>query len=392
MPENYLKRSNMRKWWPIIFALSLGVILVVVFIKSKNKQPIESGSSIRIGVMLCLTGDSANYGKRSLSGVNWATDKINEKGGINGKRIELFVEDDRLSPKDAVTVFNKLTQAEGIKIVVGDIISGTTLAVAPIAEKNHILLFAPGASNPKLRDAGDYIFRNWTSDDFDGKAMAGYLVRKGVKRLGLLVQKTDYTIGLANALGKDFADETRSIVSRQEFESGEKDLRTQLVKLKESGVRDVYISAYSPGTGIALKQAAEIGYSPQWYASLTVDTPECATIAGRRRDGVIFSTPAFNLGDPSPEMKNFVQGYKERFGEDPETVAGHAYDAINILAIVIEKVGTDPTKIKDQLYKVKDFPGVTGKTSFDDHGDVIKGIHIKQIRDGKTLIVDYFQP
>ena len=384
--------SKIRKWWPAVVAALLGILIVVLFIKNKNQIPIESVSSIRIGVMLCLTGDSANYGKRSLNGVNWATQKINDKGGINGKRIKLFVEDDRSSPKDAVTAFNKLTQAEGIKIVVGDIISGTTLAVAPIAEKNHVLLFAPGASNPQLRDSGDYIFRNWTSDDFDGKAMARYLEKKGVKSLGILVQKTDYTIGLADALAKDFKSLDRSIVSRQEFETDEKDLRTQLLKLKESGVRDVYISAYSPGTGIALKQAAEIGYSPHWYASLTVDTPECATIAGKARDGVIFSTPAFNINDPSPEMKIFVQGYKERFGEDPETVTGHAYDAINILAMAIEKVGPDPTKIKDELYKIKNFSGVTGKTSFDDHGDVVKGIQIKQIRGGKPVIIDYFQP
>ena len=127
----------------------------------------DESNEIKMGVMLALTGDSANYGNRSLHGLLWATEKINANGGINDKKIKLIVEDSKSNPQDAVNAFEKLITVDNVKIVIGDIISGTTLAVAPIAEKNKILLFAPGASNPALRNpnsASDYIFRNWTSD------------------------------------------------------------------------------------------------------------------------------------------------------------------------------------------------------------------------------------
>jgi branched-chain amino acid transport system substrate-binding protein len=221
--------------------------------------------------------------------------------------------------------------------------------------------------------------------------MAQYLLKIGVRRVGLLVQKTDYTFGLARAMEVAFSAGGGQIISREEFNTDVTDLRTHLGKFKALFVEHVYISAYSPGTGRALKQALEIDFRPQWYATLTVDTPECARIAGQARNGVIFTTPAFDSSDPRPEMRRFGEGFKERFGEDPEAVAGHAYDAMNILAMVIKQVGTDPQMVVDALFNVKDFPGVTGVTSFDEHGDVIKGIYIKQVRDDSVVMLEFFE-
>jgi branched-chain amino acid transport system substrate-binding protein len=364
----------------------------------KEEHSSTQNQPIKIGVMLALTGDSANYGKRSLNGITWAAEKIKMKGGINGKDVELVVEDDQSSPKSAVTVFNKLIDVDKVTIVVGDIISGTTMAVVPIADKKHILLFAPGASNPKLRETSantspvNYVFRDWTSDDFDGKAMAGYLLKQNVKMLGLIVQKTDYTIGLASALVRDFETGGGQIIIRQDFETSDTDLRTQIINLKAANVNNVYISAYSPGTGLILKQASQLGFPPQWYATLTVDTPECGAIAGSARNGVIFTTPAFNVDDQGAVMKEFVTGFKARFNDDPEVVAAHAYDALNILAMLIGQIGDSPDILKDALYKVQNYNGASGVMTFDNNGDVTKAIYIKQYVSGSPVVLKNFQP
>ena len=368
------------------------IVAVLVFGSLFLNRPGQTASSIKLGVLLSLTGDSANYGKRSLNGLQWAVEKLNAEGGISSKKIDLVIEDTMSSPKDAVAAINKLITVDKVNVIVGDIISGTTIAIAPIAEKNRVLLFAPGASHPSLRDAGDFIFRNWTSDDFDGKVMAQYLLKKEIKELGLIIQKTDYTFGLAKALKEAFVKGGGIIRGTEEFDTGDTDMRTQLSKLKASNIKHVYISAYSPGTGQILKQAKEIAYEPKWYASLTVDTPECANIAGDTRNGVVFTTPAFDPNDSRPEVKQFITGFRDRFGDDPEAVAGHAYDAINILYMVISRVGGDADDIRRELYKVRNFPGVTGITSFDEHGDVIKGIYIKQVDGNSTRLLEYFKP
>ena len=353
---------------------------------------------IRIGVMLALTGDSANYGKRSLNGITWAAEKITAKGGIDGRRLELVVEDDQSSPRFAVTAFDKLVDVDKVGIVIGDIISGTTMAVVPIAQEKHILLFAPGASNPNLRGLGNnvppnnYVFRDWTSDDYDGAAMAGYLLKQGIKTLGTIVQKTDYTIGLASALKAEFERGGGKIVIRQDFETQDTDLRAQITNLKATNIANVYISAYSPATGEILKQSMQLGFAPQWYATLTVDTPECRAIAGSAQEGVVFSTPEFNADDPSPVMREFTNGFKVRFNDDPEVVAAHAYDALNILAMEISHVGTSPDELKKALCSIRNYLGASGRMNFDSHGDVTKGIYIKKIVGSSSVTIATLQP
>jgi len=116
----------------------------------------------------------AAYGERSRKGVELAVEEVNGDGGINGQPLEVIYEDAKSSPKDGVSAIKELISADDVGIVVGDVLSSTTLAMAPIAERDEVILLAPGASIPSLRDAGDYIFRNWASDDYDGKAMASY--------------------------------------------------------------------------------------------------------------------------------------------------------------------------------------------------------------------------
>jgi len=363
----------MKQRWPLLVSILIaGAFVFAIVHRHQGSGGNKFENPVRIGVVLSLTGDAANYGRRSLNGITWAVEQINAQGGINGRTIEIHVEDTRSESKDAVLAITKLITVDHITVIVGDVLSATTLAMAPIAESNHVLLFAPGASNPSLRDAGDFIFRDWTSDDYDGKAMAGYLLKQNVKSVGMLVQRSDYTIGVANALAKAFQSQDGRIIDREEFETSETNFRTQLERLKSKGVASLYMAGLSQETGVALKQAAEIGYSPQWFTTLTVDTPECAKIAGAARNGVIFTTPAFDATSTDPAMVRFVHGFKERFGDEPEAVAGHGYDAIDILASVLATSGTDATRVKTALYSVRDFPGVTGTMTFDDHGDVLK--------------------
>ena len=164
----------------------------------------QNNQSFSIGVALSLTGKNANYGKRSYHGIQWAVEKINSKGGINGRSVNLIVEDTKSSSTAATSAILKLITVDKLDIIIGDIISGTTLAMAPIAEENSKILFAPGASSPKVKEAGDYIFRNWTSDDFDGKVMAQYCFSKGHRKIGIITELTDYTYDLAKAFKNEF--------------------------------------------------------------------------------------------------------------------------------------------------------------------------------------------
>lgn len=375
----------------ISFAAAL-IILWLFLLRNLPATQEGNKDPIRFGVLLSLTGTGANYGQRSLHGVQWAVSQINDAGGVNGRKLEAVVEDSRSDPKDAVSAFQRLSNVEGVNLVIGDVISGTTLAVAPIAESQHVLLLAPGASSPKMRGIGEYVFRNWTSDDFDGKVMARYLRSIHVEKLALLVEKTEYTEGIATSLETEFKRLGGRVVVSDAFASDSTDLKPQLLKIKGAKVDSVYLSAYSTGTGLALRQSREMGLPLRWFTTLTVDTPEAAKIAGESRNGTVFTTPAFDVNDTSSHVKKFVGGFKLRFKDEPEIAAAHGYDAVRILATAIESAGPSPDELKLALPKIKDFPGVTGLTTFDEKGDVVKGVLIKKIVLGQPTLIKAISP
>jgi branched-chain amino acid transport system substrate-binding protein len=366
-------------------AIAVAAVALAAWIASRKPR-----TDIRIGVILSLTGDVGPYGQRSLRGLSVAEQEINAAGGINGKPVSLIVEDAKSSPRDSVSALQKLTSLHRVRIVVGDVLSGTTLAMAPIAESGHVLLFAPGASNPSLRNAGDYIFRNWVSDDYDGKVMAHYLIDSGIHSAFILYQQTDYALGLADAFQSEFEKLGGQVQGREGFVTEATDFRAQLLKLQKANSPATYLVGESRQNGTILRQAREMGMHVRWFANLTVDTPECEAVAGKAREGVVYSTPAFDPNSDSGQVKRFIAAYRHQYGEDPDVTAGVAYDALMILASVIREVGPDADKVKDGLYKVKGFPGVTGITTFDDHGDVVKDIFVKEIRDDKPVLIKTF--
>ena len=152
----------------IILVLLL-VSLFVVFL-CLRKQADEN--TIKIGVIMPQTGFLASPGQSVISGINLCIDEFNSKN--SDKKIELIFEDSKSDPKIGVSAINKLINVDHVKIVIGDLGSPIFLAMASIAEKNKVVMISPGASNPSVSEAGDYIFRIYTSDEFDGKVMAGY--------------------------------------------------------------------------------------------------------------------------------------------------------------------------------------------------------------------------
>lgn len=372
----------------VLVALVSVVLLTTLLPLNCSKQ---DDNVIKIGAIFSLTGDVGAYGQRSRKGFELAVDIINSKGGINGKLIETVIEDAKSLPRDGLAAYKKLLNYDKIHIIVGDVLSSTTMAIVPQITKNKVLLFAPGASNPQLKGASKYFFRNWTSDDFDGYAMAHYMNDINITKAAILVQSSDYTIGLADAFEKEFKNLGGEINIKEEFATGDTDIKTQLSKIKASGIKTVYLIGQSRENGTILRQAKEMNFKPNWYANLTVNTPECAEIAKDAREGVIFTTPAFDVNSGISYVDQYVKDFQTKYNEEPEATSAHAYDAVMILASVIEKVGTDPDSLSKYLKQVKNFPGVSGKTSFDSYGDVIKDVFVKKIVDNKVTLLKHFE-
>lgn len=344
-----------------------------------KKEPQE----IKIGAILPLTGDGAKYGEEAKNGIELALSEINGAGGINGKEIKVVYEDDQGTSPGAINALNKLITSEKTPVVLGPMFSSTALAVAPLGEKNRIVIFSISASTPQLTMAGDYFFRNWPSDIYEGSEMAR-VARNQLKlaNISILTVNLDYGVGLTNVFKKVFELSGGKVLTIESYDQGAADFRTQLSKIKSLNPEGVYLPGYYAEIGIILRQAKEMGIKTQFLSAVGFDNPTVLEIAGTAAEGVIFARPYYDPEGHDPAVKSFVQNFKGQYGVLPGIYAAHAYDGLRILARVTASGGYSAEGIKKALYSMRNFPGVTGNTSFDANGDVVKPIQIMEVRKG----------
>ena len=368
------------------------VLLVSYGLKGRLGAGKTSDTEFTVGFLAPLTGDLADYGKRGLNSINMAVEEVNAQGGVKGKKIKVIVEDNKGTPKDAVAAMQKLVNVDKVPVVIGGLLSGVGLAIAPIAEQSKAVLLAPGSSSPDFREAGDYCFRNWASDDFDGKVMAGYMYEnRGIRSVAVLTMQNDYCLGLSNTFKENFAAKGGTVVFHDEFPAETTEFQSLLAKVKAANPEAVFLSAHPKETGFLLKQMAELKIEAKIGSNMNAESPDCLSIAGTAANGVFFTTPAFDPASTDPRLSQFVAKYNERYGSEPDAVAGHFYDALHILAAAAKNAkDLTPDSIRDALYAIKDFPGVTGTTTFDEKGDVTKPLMIKEIAGGEGKVLQLY--
>ena len=184
--------------------ISLG--LIATFLFSFACQPTAGGDKVRIGVFMSLTGSTANFGISSVNGIKMAAEEVNNAGGINGKQIELLVEDDRSDASEAATIVTKFVTQDQVHAVLGEVASSRSIAAAPIAQNAKIPMLTPSSTNPEVTRKGDYIFRSCFIDPVQGAAIGQFAAKSlNAKRAAIMVdRKNDYSTGLANNITETF--------------------------------------------------------------------------------------------------------------------------------------------------------------------------------------------
>jgi len=367
----------MKKIWIVIGIIIVVALAIFLVVTQTKKEPRE----IKIGAILPLTGSSAQYGQWSKNGADLAVEEINQQGGIRGRRIKIIYEDSKTDAKEGISALNNLYTIHKIQAVITES-SGVVLAIAPVAERNKIVQLNVGAVNPQIRKAGDYTFSNINDANAEAYQMARFVFdRLQFRKLAILYANTSYGIGARNAMIERFKILGGQIVADEIFEENSGDFRTQLTKIKSANPEAIYIVAVTKDAALILKQAKEIGLKVQFLSATFFEGKDVIDIAGDAAEGTIYTSTA--LDTSSSDVQKFISNYYDKFGITPEIYSATAYDAIRILALAIKNVGYDSSKIKNFLYTVKDYPGISGVTSFDADGAVEKPVLFKILRNKK---------
>jgi branched-chain amino acid transport system substrate-binding protein len=373
-----MMNTKMKKSWIGIGALVLVTLAIVFFVTQTKKEP----KVVRIGVILPLTGELASHAEDAKKGIELAVQIKNKFGGINGAKLVPIYEDDRANPTAGVSAFQKLVASDKVQVVLGGFTSSVALAIAPIAERNKVVLFSPTASHPNLTKVGGYVFRNWPSDDYDAKVVAEFSYRTLHKTTFAIVHPNNDNGRALSELFEVYIKKLGGrVVLNEGYDLGTTDFRVILGKVKSYNPDALYLPGYYEDVARLLVQAVEMGLKTQVLCSSAVESPKFIELARNAAEGVIYSKTSVNFEDEN--YKNFVRDFESAYSVAPGIAASQSFDAINILSIAIERGGYSGENIREELLKVKDFPGVTGATSFDAKGDVIKTFTIFTIADGK---------
>jgi len=353
-----------------------GVLFLVVLISIAISISLRDDKNIKIGVILPLTGDGSKYGEEARRGIEIAW----ENASIS--KPMLRYEDDQGLPSMAVAAFQRLIASGNVPLVIGGMYSSTALAIAPIAERKKIILFSPSASTPDLSKAGDYIFRNWPSDIYEGEAMATFVFMHLKQRnVAVLGQSLDYALGITKEFKKKYEAIGGKIIAEEYYTPGTADFRTALSKLKSMGAQCVYLPGMYAEIAIILRQQKELGFQPLNISCVGFDNSEAIRLAGDSAEGTVFARPAYDPRSTNDEVRLFVDAFRAKYKTDPGVYAAHAYDATRIVLIAIDNGRKTPEDIKKALYNIRDFPGVTGATTIDQNGDVLKPIQFMKVHD-----------
>ena len=330
----------------------------------------------RIGVMESLTGPGETYGTVANQAKQMAVDEINAAGGINGRMLELVVEDSGCTAKDAVSAYKKLTDVDGVKIILGTSCSSAMLGAAPLAEADGVVLFSGLASNPDIANAGDYIFRTQISDIQVGIDTGNLLWSDGVRSLATISEQTDYAQGIRTTTVAQFRELGGAIAAEERYTSDVADFRPQLTKLFSANPDALHLAPQSEfAAGAIIKQARELGYEGPIYAETVSVGTTALEIAGDAAAGMKAFANVLDLD--IPKAKEVLDNFRDRYNYITlPWHLGSAYDDVYIAAECLRKTDDDQDAdgFRDCMYDITWSGAIGDDYSFDSDGEVV-GLH-----------------
>ena len=367
MESSALQRSRapLAGLWAMI--LSLALVALACASDGSTEGP------FRIGVMESLTGTGETYGTVANQAKQMAADEINAAGGINGRLLEFIVEDSQCTAQGAVAAYTKLTDVDGVRIILGTSCSSAMLGAAPLAEADRVILFSGLASHPDIANAGDYIFRTQISDVQAGIDTGNLLWADGIRNLATITESTDYAEGVRRTSVAQFEKRGGVVAAAEHYSSDVTDFRTQLSKLVDANPDALHLAPQSEfAAGTIIRQAREVGYNGPIYAETISVGTTALDIAGNAATGMKAITA--DLDPDNPRAQEVLTNFRQRY--DYVTLPWHlgsVYDDVYIAAECLRQTNDDQDAdgFRDCLYAITWSGAIGSNYSFDDQGEVV---------------------
>ncbi len=358
-----------------------------------NLSPKVSGISshdrgsgpIVIGHFASLTGSEASFGASDKNGLTLAVEERNARGGVHGRPIEVIRLDDASKAAEAGTAVTRLITEYHVVAVVGEVSSGLSLAGGAVAQSYRVPMMVPSSTNERVTQIGNMVARVCFVDGFQGYVVAKFAHDNlHATRVGILYdQQQAYSKGLAHEFDRAFRALGGTITTRQAYTGGDINLSAQLQSLKDTNPEAIFLPGYYNDAGNISIQARKIGITVPLLGGDGWDSEKLAEIGGAAMEGNYYSNH-YSFEEGRPEVKGFVDRFKQRFGFVPDGLTALGYDAGQVLFDAMDRAKSlDGDDLAAAIASTKDFHGVTGVITLDEHRNPVKSAVMLTIKNGE---------
>jgi len=356
--------------------------------------------TIKIGAIVAATGPASFLGDPELKTLKHYVAKINADGGVNGKDLELIAYDTGASPKKAVTFAKRLIHKDGVVAIIGPSTTGETMAIIPIVEKSAIPLISMAGSVAIIDPVKKFVFKMVATDRMACQRIMQDLKKKKLTNLALISGSGGFGKSMRKQCKEVSGDYGIKIVADETYGKKDTDMTAQLLKIKNmKNVHAVLNPGFGQGPAIVTKNYMQLKLSQPLYQSHGVASKKFIEIAGKASEGVLLVSPpvivADKLDDSNPIKKvalAYKNEYEKTFKSQVSSFGGHAYDSLYAIVNAIKAAKSEePTKIRDEIEKIKDFAGIDGMVNMSPTNhlglDTKSGMILIEIKGGDWNIV-----
>lgn len=344
---------------------------------------------IKIGVSTAITGPAPLDGERSVQGINMAVEEINAAGGVNGRPLEVIIEDDQNTANIAVNVVNKLVSDPDIVAILGPHRSTNAMATEHIMASYEIP-FLTGASSPNLTTQVDnpWFFRIRGSDSFVGQIIAKYALEEvKATKIGVIYNNDDYGTGGRDVVVEYLKAHGVEPVVVEGHNTDDKDMSGVITKCKDAGVDCLIVYTHDPEAAILVRQKKEMGLDIPIVGPTTFTLPTFLSLVTAEETQNIYSVCDYVSTNPDPLASEFQKKFSEKYDTDPDLFAAAYYTGVYILADALERCGDDITRanLQQALLQTKDLPSVYGTLYSNEDGELVHAAVVAEIVDNQPV-------
>jgi branched-chain amino acid transport system substrate-binding protein len=352
---------------------------------------LSAAEPIKIGFVASITGGASFLGEPEKNTALMVQEWVNKAGGINGRPLEIIIEDSKSMPDVAVLATKKLIEKDQVVAIIGSSTTGESLAMANICEKpptGPIPMISMAAASQIVTPAEEYkrivespraafeipkvqrpwIFKTPQTDTLAVEAIYAYMKKKGVSKVGFITVSDGFGSSGRAELKRLAPKYGINTVSDEVYGPKDSDMTAQLTRIKASGAQAVINWSVGPTQVVVTKNWKALAMGIPLYQSHGFGSKQNITLAGGAAEGVICPLGRLVVWDKLPKnhpqyavLSKYTQEYEKRFKTEVSTFGGHGYDAIYMVVDALKKVGTDKTKIRDYLEtQIKNWPGTGG--------------------------------